>query len=126
MLISQLSTDLVDYIFDKRYTNTRKTYCGLTATAGNFGATQMQSGTTVTLCPSSFSSNAFVNTLGNGDTAPTAGASIKTVLPKSATLFHELFHVTQGNAETPDASCKYKFIPPKSRKNADTITNQTT
>ncbi|RHZ46088.1 uncharacterized protein CDV56_104539 [Aspergillus thermomutatus] len=96
-LVPYWSDDLLEYIFDIGYGS--KSYC--TTSNKNMGATQQQTNpNTITLCPSTFTNHDGVDGLGSA--TPKAGLSIMKVLPRSATLYHELFHLVLGNDETPD------------------------
>ena len=96
------SDDLGQYIFDQDY-GRGKTYC--TVSKDNLGATQEQTArSTVTLCSSSFTTRYFVD--GLGSKKPTKGMALGKVLPRSATFYHEVFHLVMGNADTPDITCK--------------------
>ncbi|KAL1863514.1 hypothetical protein Plec18167_000607 [Paecilomyces lecythidis] len=91
------SDDLSEYIFDQNYGG--KTYC--TDAKRNLAATQEQtSASTITLCPSSFTNPNGAD--GLGSVTPITGQSIHDVLPRSATLYHELFHLVMGPDDTPD------------------------
>jgi hypothetical protein len=96
------SDDLGEYIFDLPYGS--KTYC--TISKWNLAATQQQTiPNTVTLCPNSFSNTRAVDGLGSA--APQQGLPIMKILPRSATIYHELFHLTIGNDWTPDITCEF-------------------
>ncbi|KAJ9194026.1 hypothetical protein DTO164E3_4709 [Paecilomyces variotii] len=91
------SDELSEYVFDQNYGG--KTYC--TKSKTNLAAAQEQtSASTVTLCPSSFTNPKGVDGLGSA--TPRTGLSIMKVLPRSATLYHELFHLILGQGDTPD------------------------
>ena len=95
------SDDLKEYVFDEDYEG--KTFC--TFSEENFGLTQdVTVPATVTLCPSAFTNPNAVVSLGSE--APKAGLSIANILPRSGTLYHELFHLTVGVIDTPDITCK--------------------
>jgi hypothetical protein len=93
------SEDLDQYLFDDDYKG--KTYC---SSQSNLGATQEQTTPkTITICPKGFTNpNAPVAL---GDKEP-KGLEIASILPRSATLYHELFHLVLGNKNTPDVTCK--------------------
>lgn len=96
------SDDLGQYIFDQDYAR-GKTYC--TVSKDNLRATQEQTiRSTVTLCPYSFTTRNFVD--GLGSKKPTKGMALGKVLPRSATFYHEMFHLVMGTADTPDITCK--------------------
>lgn len=100
-LVPYWSTDLSQYVFDGNYRG--KTYC--TASKDNLGATQDQTlPSTVTLCPSSFTNEKAQESLGAA--VPKVGLPMAEILPRSATFYHELFHLLVGNAGTPDITCK--------------------
>jgi hypothetical protein len=84
-----------------------KTYCqGL----GTLGGTQTGTNPrTTTLCPDSFTTTDYSDTL--GAVVPKMGMSIQDVLPKSATLYHESFHLVMNTVNTPDFACKCSTNP---------------
>ncbi|KAJ5161556.1 hypothetical protein N7492_006948 [Penicillium capsulatum] len=90
------SSDLGTYIFDLDYAG--KGYCTFT---GNLATTPV-SPPIVNLCPKSFTSTQMAQKLGGrrGNSA-----RLQDLIPRSGTLFHELFHLVYGLYETPDASC---------------------
>ena len=55
----------------------------------------------VTICPNAYSAANHIATLG-GTGRPAIGTSLDNLLPYSATYFHELFHLANGNADTDD------------------------
>jgi hypothetical protein len=97
------SDDLDEYFFDDAYSG--KTYC--TFPNENMAVTQDQTiPTTVTLYPNSFTTTKYVDHLGSK--IPERGTLLEDILPRSATLYHELFHLTLSNSNTPDVTCKLK------------------
>jgi hypothetical protein len=62
--------------------------------------TQHAEYSTVVLCPSSFTNAARPNSWTAGSAQIVAGVSLQTVLPKSTTLLHELFHLIHGAGTT--------------------------
>lgn len=100
------SDDLKEYVFDEDYG--KKTYCTFVGEDGsmNLGAAQDNTlkGATITLCPLSFTNPAASANLGS--TKPVKDISIETILPRSGTFYHELFHLVLGTADTPDLTCE--------------------
>ncbi|OQE02834.1 hypothetical protein PENVUL_c038G02194 [Penicillium vulpinum] len=103
------SDDLHEYVFQEDYGD--KSYCTKPGLDGktNLAGTQDQSEpSTVTLCPLSFSNPQAIDSLGSK--TPTAGMSIPEFLPKSATFYHELFHLAIDVLTTPDPFYSWKEI----------------
>ncbi|KAJ5632137.1 hypothetical protein N7490_008476 [Penicillium lividum] len=95
------SDDLLKYLFDEDYGT--QIYCTTERGGRNLAAIQQQTDpNTITLCPFAFIYPA--NTVSLGSKNPTRGISIQKVLPRSATLYHELFHLILGNRNTPDTT----------------------
>jgi hypothetical protein len=94
------SDDLLEYIFDKNY---RRTSSCVQSKKKKLGATQQQTNTkTITSCPSTLT-NRGVDGLGSA--TPKARLLVMKVLPRSATLYHELLHLLLSHDETPDTAC---------------------
>jgi hypothetical protein len=107
-LVPYWSEDEKEYVFDSDYNG--KTFCTV-APGVNLGATQEQTTRrTVTLCPDGFKNS--LNTVSLGSRSPKS-QQITKVVPRSATLYHELFHLVLGNDHSPDFTCKLqKFCIP--------------
>ncbi|KAJ5622947.1 hypothetical protein N7490_011552 [Penicillium lividum] len=98
------SDDMRQYLFDINYRG--KTYC--TVSNSHLGATQHEmTPSSITLCPSAFTNDKAGETL--GDKEPAKGLSITDILPRSGTFYHELFHLTIGNEQTPDITSTYSW-----------------
>lgn len=101
------SDDLKEYVFDADYEG--KTYCTVENEYGerNLASTQDQTTpATVTLCPLSFENpQAIEGALGSKE--PKKNMAVDQVIPRSATLYHELFHLANKPAATPDALCEF-------------------
>ncbi|KAJ5413911.1 hypothetical protein N7509_000538 [Penicillium cosmopolitanum] len=95
-LVPYWSSDLDEYIIDDAHGEG-----GLCGDLGELGVTQgITARRTVTLCP-----RAFTRTDVQADFGVDAqGKKLSDVLSKSATLFHELFHLVIGNDATIDAT----------------------
>ncbi|KAJ5776689.1 uncharacterized protein N7511_001700 [Penicillium nucicola] len=91
------SDDMRQYLFDISYRG--KTYC--TVSNSHLGATQHET------TPSSITLYKAGETL--GDKEPAKGLSITDIFPRSGTFYHELFHLTIGNEQTPDITSTYSW-----------------
>lgn len=101
-LVPYWSPDLGSYLFDADYNG--RTYCA--PGNGGLGATQQKSApATMTFCPLAF--EYALNTEVLGEKKPSVRMSITKIIPRSATLFHELIHLTVGTEKTPDYTCKF-------------------
>lgn len=93
--------DLFEYVFDSDYEG--KTMCTV---GGVLAGTQDESEpATLTLCPLAFENKQGTVVL--GDIKPSAGLSIKDIIPRSTTLYHELLHLAVGTRVTLDYTCKF-------------------
>lgn len=100
------SADLGQYLVDDDYDG--QTFCTV-ARGANMGTTQhMTTPPTITLCQGSFSEPGYSVKLGSKSplVGQRGGRKLTDVLPRSATLYHELFHLVLGNDPTPDVTCK--------------------
>ncbi|KAL4862781.1 hypothetical protein BDV12DRAFT_206994 [Aspergillus spectabilis] len=98
------SDDLSQYLADEDYDG--HTFCTVPGGA-NMGATQhMTTPPTVTLCPASFTESTLSTKLGskNPHTRQKGGKKLTELLPRSATLYHELYHLVLGHDPTPDTT----------------------
>ncbi|KAJ5783458.1 uncharacterized protein N7518_009135 [Penicillium psychrosexuale] len=98
------SADLGQYLVDDDYDG--QTFCTV-ARGANMGTTQhMTTPPTITLCPGSFSEPGYSVKLGSKSplVGQRGGRKLTDVLPRSATLYHELFHLVLGNDPTPDVT----------------------
>jgi hypothetical protein len=96
-LVPYYSSDLDQYIVDQPYGEG-----GLYGASGELSMTQGNTQpSTVTLCPRAFTRAGVQTDLG----VDAQGKKLSDVLSKSATLFHELFHLVIGNEDTIDATC---------------------
>lgn len=83
----------------------------------HFAATRDQAGSppgTITICMKRVISTGGKGVSTLGAKIPTPRTSLKTVMSKGVTLYHELFHWIFTNAETPDLYCK--FLTPQIHK----------
>jgi hypothetical protein len=97
ILVPYWSSDLDQYIIDQAYGEG-----GLCGASGELGVTQgVTEPKTVTLCPRAFTRTDVQTDFG----VDAQGKKLSDVLSKSATLFHELFHLVLGNDDTIDATC---------------------
>jgi hypothetical protein len=95
------SEDEKEYVFNSDYKG--KTFCTV-ALGVNLGVTKKQTTCRiVTLCPDSFRNSQ--NTVSLSSRSPKSQQTTK-VVPRSATLYHELFHLVLGNDHSPDFTCK--------------------
>ncbi|KAJ5413885.1 hypothetical protein N7509_000512 [Penicillium cosmopolitanum] len=96
------SSDLKEYIIGHAYGEG-----GLCGASGELGVTQGTTASrTVTLCPRAFTRTDVQTDFG----VDAQGKKLSDVLSKSATLFHELFHLVIGNDDTIDATYKLGTI----------------
>lgn len=97
------SPDLASFLFDSNYDG--RTYCA--PGNGGLGVTQeITKPATMTFCPLAFEYD--LNTEVLGENKPLARMSITKVIPRSATLYHELIHLAVGTNKTQDYT--YKFL----------------
>ncbi|KAJ5161557.1 hypothetical protein N7492_006949 [Penicillium capsulatum] len=90
------TADLWQYVFEEDYRG--RGYCSFT---NSLAGTQTNTKpTAIDLCPKAFNNPKGAQSLGSR--APTK--DLPDILPRSATLFHETFHLVHGNADAPDAS----------------------
>ncbi|CAI7576812.1 unnamed protein product [Penicillium pancosmium] len=95
-LVPYYSSDLDQYIIDQVYGEG-----GLCGSSGELGVTQgLTDPSTVTLCPRAFTRTGVETNFG----VDAQGKKLSDVLSKSATLFHELFHLVIGSDDTIDAT----------------------
>lgn len=103
-LVPYWSDDFLEHFMDGSYGG--KTLC--TASKKSLGATQDRTvAATITLCPVSLNGN---SPGALGAVTPSKFLSIQKVQPKSATLYHEVFHLALGTRATPDVSCKFLHL----------------
>lgn len=96
------SPDLTSFLFDSNYDG--QTYCA--PENGGLGATQqITEPNTMTFCPLAF--EYALNTEVLGEKKPSSRMSITKVIPRSATLYHELIHLAVGTGKTQDYTCKF-------------------
>jgi hypothetical protein len=91
------SSDLDQYVVDQVWGEE-----GICASSRELGVTQgLTDPSTVTLCPRAFTRTGVETNFG----VDAQGKKLRDVLSKSATLFHELFHLVIGSDDTIDATC---------------------
>ncbi|KAJ5197157.1 hypothetical protein N7449_007636 [Penicillium cf. viridicatum] len=96
-LVPYWSPDLTSFLFDSDYDG--QTYCA--PGNGGLGATQQTTQpNTMTFCPLAFEYD--LNTEVLGENKPSSRMSITKVIPRSATLYHELIHLIVGTDKTQD------------------------
>ncbi|KAL4796922.1 hypothetical protein BDV19DRAFT_387792 [Aspergillus venezuelensis] len=101
------SDDLSQYLADADYGSGG----GFCTGSNNQGGTQhMTTPSTITLCPISFTSSSD-HTPKLGSRSPAngqkGGIKLPKILPRSVTLYHELFHLVLGSEATPDATYEW-------------------